>query len=239
VDSGTATTWTPVCLMHVEVLVEDSSGAALVDTLVSRIVGESEGAHTWRVHKYKGVGRLPRGLKAGKNVTHRQLLEQLPRLLQGYGRTPGIDAVVVVVDTDRKDCRIFLKELRDLLATCEPVPRQTMFRLAVEEVEAWYMGDREAVLAAYPKAKLDIMQRYVQDSVCGTWETLADSVYPGGSAKVRKEGWPRPGELKHEWAEKIGPELGLDRNISPSFNKFVEGLRRLLLADEVPPVQTS
>lgn len=72
------------------------------------------------------------------------------------------------------------------------------------------------------------MDRYVQDSACGTWEVLADAVYAGGAAKVRREGWPRPGELKHEWAGNIGPHLDIDGNASPSFNKFVAGLRRLV-----------
>ena len=214
--------------MHIEVLVEDSSGAALDETLLPRIIGDPESIHTWRVHKYKGVGKLRRDLKTGKNPAHRQLLDQLPRLLQGYGKTPGTDAVVVVIDTDRQDCALFLQQLGDLLATCTPAPPQTLFRLAIEEIEAWYLGDKDAVVAAYPKANQEVIDRYVQDSVCGTWETLADSVYPGGSAKVKKEGWPRPGELKHEWAEKIGPHLKLDRNASPSFNKFVAGIRRLV-----------
>lgn len=214
--------------MHIEVLVEDSSGAVLVESLVSRIIGEPSGSHSWRVHRYKGVGRIRPGLKAGTNAAHRQLLDQLPRLLQGYGRTPGIDAVVVVVDSDRQDCRQFLNDLLEVADSCERAPRQVMFRLAIEEVEAWYLGDRNAVVAAYPKAKRDVIERYVQDSVCGTWETLADCIYPGGSAKVRKEGWPLPGQLKHEWAEKIGPKLDLDGNASPSFNKFVKGIRRLI-----------
>jgi len=83
-------------------------------------------------------------------------------------------------------------------------------------------------LAAYPRAKLDVLGKYVQDSACDTWELLADAVHPGGSAAVKKAGWPLPGQVKHEWAEKIGPLMNLERNISPSFGKLRDGLRQLV-----------
>lgn len=70
--------------------------------------------------------------------------------------------------------------------------------------------------------------RYVQDSACDTWELLADAVHLGGSAAIKKCGWPLPGQVKHEWAEKIGPLMDPERNISPSFGKLRDGLRRLV-----------
>lgn len=212
--------------MHIEVVVEDSSGEKLLDSVLPKILGNQGESHTWRVHAYKGIGRIPKNMKAGSDPSKRILLDQLPRLLQGYGRTPGIDAVVVVLDTDKRNCREFLAELIALAAGCNPAPN-TMFRLAIEEVEAWYLGDKQALLAAYPRAKTDPLGRYVQDSPCDTWELLADAVYPGGVAAIKKVGWPLPGQIKHEWAEKIGPLLEVDRNISPSFCKLRDGLRRL------------
>lgn len=212
--------------MHIEIVVEDSSGEKLLDSILPKILGDQGNPHTWRVHAYKGIGRIPRNMKAGSDPSKRILLDQLPRLLQGYGRTPGIDAVVVVLDTDKRNCRDFLAELMALAASCNPAPN-TMFRLAIEEVEAWYLGDRQALLTAYPRAKADPLGRYIQDSPCDTWELLADAIYSGGVAAIKKVGWPLPGQIKHEWAEKIGPLLEVDRNISPSFCKLRDGLRRL------------
>jgi hypothetical protein len=111
--------------------------------------------------------------------------------------------------------------------TCTPAPA-TLFRLAIEEIEAWYFGDRAAVLAAYPRAKLGMLGKYVQDSVCDTWELLADALYTGGAAAIKRKGWPLPGQLRHEWAVKIGPLMNPDRNISPIFGKFRDGLRHLV-----------
>jgi hypothetical protein len=135
--------------------------------------------------------------------------------------------VVVVLDSDRRDCKAFLAELNAVQQTCQQPPN-TLFRLAIEEMEAWFLGDRQALLAAYPRAKKDVLGRYEQDSVCGTWELLADAVHAGGSAAIRKAGWPLPGQIKHEWAERIGPLMDLDRNVSPSFRKLRDGLRRLV-----------
>ena len=213
--------------MHIEVLVEDSSGEKLLAQLLPQIWGEQGAPHTWRLKAYKGIGRIPNGLAAKADPAKRILLDQLPRLLQGYGKTLGIDAVVVVLDTDRRDCKDFLRELKALAGRCHPAPR-TVFRLAIEETEAWYLGDREALLTAYPRAKREVLDRDEQDSACGTWELLADAVYPGGVAAIKKMGWPLPGQIKHEWAEKIGPHMGLHHNQSPSFGKFRDGLSRLI-----------
>lgn len=213
--------------MHIEILVEDSSGEKLLQVLLPQILGPQGDPHTWRLHAYKGIGRIPHGLVTKADPAKRILLDRLPKLLRGYGKTPGIDAVVVVVDTDKRDCAEFLAELKSVAVTCNPIP-DTLFRLAIEEIEAWYLGDQDALLAAYPRAKRDVRGKYVQDSACNTWELLADAVYLGGSAAIKKAGWPLPGQVKHEWAERIGPLMDLERNISPSFGKLRDGLRRLV-----------
>lgn len=211
--------------MHIEFLVEDSSGTMLLDRLIPQIIGSFSNPHTWQIHAYKGIGKTPHNLKPATDARKRILLDQLPRLLKGYAKTPGIDAVVVVVDSDRKSCTDFLSELKSV-ASESGVP-DTMFRIAIEEIEAWYLGDPAAIQTAYPRAKQAPLAKYEQDSVCGTWELLADIVYPGGVKAVHKFGWPLPGNLKHEWATNIGGHMDMDRNVSPSFQKFVSGLRRL------------
>lgn len=213
--------------MHIEILAEDSSGEKLLHVLLPQLIGPQGDPHTWRLHAYKGIGRIPSGLVTKADPSKRMLLDQLPKLLRGYGRTPGIDAVVVVLDADKRDCAQFLSELKAAAATCQPAP-YTLFRLAIEEIEAWYFGDQEALLAAYPRAKRDVLGMYVQDSACDTWELLADAVHVGGSAAIKKSGWPLPGQVKHEWAEKIGPLMDTERNISPSFAKLRDGLRQLV-----------
>jgi hypothetical protein len=163
---------------------------------------------------------------SGADAASRVLLDRSPRVLRGYGKMPGYDVVVVVMDSDRRHCAALLAELHRMLADGQPTP-PTLFRLAIEEVEAWLLGDRAAVVAAFPRAKAAILDSYQQDSVCGTWEVLANAVPKGRAAAVKRAGWPQPGQLQHDCAEAIGPRLNVENNQSPSFGKFRDGLRRL------------
>ena len=66
--------------MHIEILVEDSSGAAMLEVLMPKFIGEQGSPHTWRIKEYKGVGRLPKDLRTSQDPAKRALLNQLPRL---------------------------------------------------------------------------------------------------------------------------------------------------------------
>ena len=196
--------------MHIEFCVEDSSTVKLLDYIIPKILGENGVRHSWRLHSYKGVGRIPRNLIPRTDASKRVLLDQLPKLLRGFGKTQGVDMIVVVLDSDNRDCTHFLCELKKMVEACE-MESKTLLRLAVEETESWYFGDRKALKEAYPRAKDKVLDQYVQDSVCGTWERLADATHPGGSQAIEKSGWPASGQLKHEWAEKIGKLMEPDR----------------------------
>jgi Domain of unknown function (DUF4276) len=212
--------------MHLEIHTEDSSTKELLEVLLPKIVGNNGAANSWRIHSYKGIGRLPKNLDAKADPAKRFLLDQLPSVLKGYGKTQGAGHVVIVVDADDRDCKGFLDELQGVLSSCNPAP-ETLFRIVIEETESWYFGDSDAILKAYPKAKRTELNKYIQDSVCGTWERLADALVAGGSVAVKKNGSPHAGDLKHEWARNIGPHMNPDNNTSPSFKKFRDGLRRI------------
>jgi Domain of unknown function (DUF4276) len=215
--------------MHVEILVEDLSGKKALDFLVPKIIGDQD---TFKVHSYKGIGRIPKNMKDAADPSKRILLANLPRLLRGYGRTfegyhRDYKAVVVLVcDLDDKDRHDFLNELRRVLNSCHPKP-ETRFCLAIEEGEAWLLGDLLAVKSAYSNAKDDVLSSYISDSICGTWEKLADAVYPGGAKMLLKKGWQAIGAEKFRWADDIAPRMDVERNKSPSFCAFRNELRSL------------
>ena len=81
--------------------------------------------------------------------------------------------------------------------------------------------------SAYPNAKDAVLNSYVQDSICGTWELLADAVYSGGSKLLKKMGYPAAGVAKCDWAGKIAPHMDIDSNGSKSFQVFRDGVRKL------------
>jgi hypothetical protein len=161
-------------------------------------------------------------------------LDQLPKLLRGYGNAFAHHpndyqaTVVLVCDLDSKDLVQFLGELNQVLAECNPSPA-TQFCIAIEEGEAWFLGDIAAVKAAYPKAKDSVLSNYRNDSICGTWEMLADAVYKGGAQALAGQGWQKVGAEKSAWAEKISPHMDVTNNASPSFCFFRDRLRELAL----------
>lgn len=226
---GTAIIWMRGEKVHFEILVEDQSGKKALDILVPKIIGED---HTLNVHSYKGIGRIPKNLGANENAGKRILLDQLPRLLQGYGNAfskypadcPA--AVILVCDLDNKCLNTFRQELFNILNACNPRP-ETRFCIAVEEGEAWFLGDIAAVRLAYPKAKAPVLNSYVNDSICGTWERLADAVYIGGATALSAKGWQAIGAEKSQWSEKISPHMNVLINESPSFAYFREQLLEL------------
>lgn len=220
-------------MTHFEILVEDSSGEVLLEALLPKILGKNGHSHTWRTHAYRGIGRIPKDLRGKTDPRKRIILDQLPRILAGYGRSlQGTNsAVVVVVDLDDRDCSEFKRELLQIQNQCRPKPK-VLFRIAIEEMESWLLGDKKAIAKAFPKAKTNILQSYHQDSICGTWETLADAVFPGGSPPLKAVGYPRVGEEKHNWSARIGPHIDVESNLSPSFQVFKSGLLRLAGADD-------
>ncbi|HUE01268.1 MAG TPA: hypothetical protein VMR62_16960 [Bryobacteraceae bacterium] len=211
--------------MHFEILVEDASGELLLESMLPKILGELGNPHTWRTHAYRGIGRVPRDLKGKPDPSKRILLDRLPKVLAGYGRSlRGLDsAVVVVVDLDDRDCVRFKRELLQLLERCRPRPR-ALFRFAIEEMEAWLLGDRQAILKEFPRAKVYVLDSYLQDSICGTWEILADAVFPGGSLALKAAGWPRIGQEKCKWASQVGQHVSIEFNLSPSLDAFRSGV---------------
>ena len=216
--------------MHFEILVEDISGKTALEILIPKIISTQQ--HTFKIHPYKGIGhKVPQNLKSTSDAKKRILLDLLPKIVQGWGKTlsdsPDYSFVLIVIcDLDNRCLSTFRRELLDLVDKCTSKPK-TQFCIAIEEGEAWYLGDLAAVKAAYPRAKEAVLKSYINDSICGTWEKLADAVYSGGSKKLSKLPWQEVGEEKSKWAEKIAPLMDVDNNLSPSFCYFRDKLRYL------------
>lgn len=134
--------------MHFEILVEDQSGKKSLDILVPKIIGNE---HTFKIHSYKGIGRIPKKLKPNENANKRILLDQIPRVLQGYGKAfADYDAsVIIVCDLDDRCLKDFKRELIDILDSCSPKP-VAKFCFAIEDGEAWFLGDVSAIKKSLP-----------------------------------------------------------------------------------------
>lgn len=205
--------------MRLHVLVEGPSEAALLKGWLPRFLPQ----HSFKVIQHRGKGRLPADPVQKPDPRRQGLLDQLPAKLRAYGRTlkSETDRVLVLVDLDHQDCMDLKRRLVEVANSCEPRP-VVMFRIAIEETEAFYLGDLLAVRAAYPQAKLHKMKDYVQDGIYGTWELFGQVI----GAQV---------EDKVGWAGRMATHLGTrwtgkGRNASPSFRHLCRAL--LTLAGE-------
>ena len=95
----------------------------------------------------------------------RDLLKKLERRLRAYARwLPEECRIVVMVDRDDDECRALKEQLEEtagragLLSRSRAAERpwQIVNRVVIEELEAWYFGDWEAVRIAYPKVSATI-----------------------------------------------------------------------------------
>lgn len=68
--------------------------------------------------------------------------------------------------------------------------------LSIEEGEAWLLGDAEAIFEACPHVNKSHLQSYVPDSLCRTWEVLADLMERGGAAALHAMGYDRAHQVQ-------------------------------------------
>lgn len=213
--------------MYFQYLIEDQSGEILIRQIMQKLLLRYPEV-TYDCKSFKGIGGFAkkttvREIKTGK------LLNDLVMYLRGFSKSlRGMPAVIVVVlDNDDHEPEEFRQQL-DYIAVQNAIDIDHVFCIAVEEMEAWLLGDEQAILKAYPNAKRNVMEAYVQDSICGTWEVLADAIYPGGRQRLHKEhrAYLEIGKLKSEWAENIGSYMVLEKNVSPSFQLFIEAVEK-------------
>lgn len=216
--------------MHFQFLVEDYSGAVFIDKIMQKLSKEAE--FTFDIKSFKGIGGF-KGSGSVKDIKTNKLLTDLPQYLRAFDRSlKDIEAcIIIVLDNDTRDSRMFEKELKEQAQRAK-ISIDHVFCIAVEEMEAWLLGDKQALFSAYPLAKESRYKEYVQDSICGTWELLADVVFKGGLKKFKKEcpTYREVGKYKAEWAEQIGNYLDLNTNESPSFRYFITVLRERVKA---------
>lgn len=200
---------------HLEVLTEEPSMEAFLGAPLRRMLTADV---SFKIHPFRGKD---------------QLLKELPKRLWAYARwIPENYRIVVLIDRDSDDCRA-VKEcleaeaakagLRTKSRTGDAGGQgwQIVNRVAVEELEAWYFGDWEAVRAAYPRVSANIpRQRPYRDPDAvrgGTWEAF--------ERIMKKHGYFKQGLSKIEAARAIAPHIDPARNQSRSFACFRDAIR--------------
>lgn len=183
---------------------------------------------------------LPRGTRydirsfQGKG----DLLHKLPKRLDGYRRLPDFEdlRIVVLIDRDRENC-VDLKRNLERISREKGITSRTYAngevsyqianRIAIEELEAWFFGDFDAVANAYPQLKrnstrLKQRKEFTNPDMVegGTWEALEKI--------LQRAGYYKSGLQKLDAAKKIAKVMQPDRNTSPSFILFRDTLREIV-----------
>jgi Domain of unknown function (DUF4276) len=204
---------------RLEVLLEGSSDVPTVREVLARRFGLIEGKD-FRLYPHQGKGRIPSDILSPPAPHRRGLLDQLPAKLRGFSHLGDEACVLVLVDSDDQPCVDLLNQLTAMLVRLPKRPARVLFRIAIEEIESWLIADPNAIVAAFPKAKLARLRKVTPDAIVGAWEQLAAAL----SVPEREV----TGSTKAYWAELIAPHLDLVNPPSPSLRKFVEGVGRHL-----------
>lgn len=217
--------------MFVQFLVEDASGKELLTAIMEKYNTEiADQVVEYDIRPYKGIGNLSNQLSPDQAISQ-QLLVDLPKRLKAFdiafrGRSDA--AVFIVLDLDDNKMEDMRSEFSAMVMRRQ-ITVDHVFCFAVEEMEAWLLGDCDALQTAYPQLSDRIASKhanYSQDSICNTWEFLADILTRKGLTQFRKD-HPTAydvGRCKLEWARKIGVQLTIRTNESPSFQQFLEEL---------------
>lgn len=203
--------------MRVEFLVEEPSIEAALENLLPKMLSPDVEIAIHNFHD------------------KRNLLAKLPARLKGYSKwLPSDWRIVVLIDEDRQDCEKLKSQLERAASKSKLITKsaalnhgrfQVLNRIVIEELEAWFFGDVEALVKAYPRVPATLAERkdYRDPDAIngGTWEVLerilqAKGYYPGGLPKI-------------EVARNVSKYMEPTRNRSKSFNHFVTGLQALVL----------
>lgn len=202
--------------MQIEFLVEEPSAEEALRHVLPKLI---RGRTRW---KLVNLG------------SKRKLLKVLPERLAAYhDRIERGESlrVVVLVDRDADDCAALKKQLEELarqagLATKTNPHARGQFhvvnRIAVEELESWFIGDATALRQAFPSLPAINANKGIfrNPDNGGSWEALHRFLKKHG---IYKNSYP-----KIEAARRIAPWLDLQTNRSRSFQVFVQGVEALL-----------
>ena len=178
-------------------LLEEKSAAALLETLLPRLLEEGT---TFRLIPFEGKQDLQR---------------QMVRKIRGYVN-PRARFIVVQDQDSYPDCRVLKARLTDLCAQSGRMA-DCLIRIACRELETYYLADLAAVERALGITGLTGKQRAEKFR-------MPDRL---GSPSKELKSLTRDRYEKVAGSRKIGMQLDLDNDRSPSFGNLISGIRRM------------
>jgi len=172
-------------------------------------------------------GLLPRLLPSGWDVRFvifegkQDLEKQLPKKLKAW-KKPNC-SFVVLRDKDSGDC-VLIRE--NLITQCSKAGKpETLIRIAIHELECWFIGDLTAVEIGLEIANLSKLQNKEKFRNPDRLANPSQELKRITSNRYQKISGSRA----------IGLQLSLKQNRSYSFNKFISGIKKLLCQNYMTP----
>ncbi|MFH2131906.1 MAG: DUF4276 family protein [bacterium] len=162
------------------------------------------------------------------------MLKQLPARLKGFSNwLPENWSILVLVDRDDDDCMQLKHQLEKMAEDAGFLTKtnassgqcfKVTNRIVIEELEAWYFGDWDAVRTAYPKVAKTIPDKagYRDPDAIrgGTWEAL--------ERIMKRAGYFSTGLRKTECARQVAQYMKLQQNHSHSFKMFYTAVNTIM-----------
>lgn len=187
-----------------EFLVEEPSMASVLRHLLPKILPD-----IWQLDQNCFI-RVHEGKQ--------DLQRSLPKKIRAARNKHGYSYFVVVQDQDSNDCRVLKREL---VRICEEARGGAdnvliLVRIVCHELESWYLGDQNALLAVFPELN--------RQGFFGKARLRNPDVYVNPKMELRK----RIGDYPQiETARLFASIMTVDNNRSRSFHCFVEGVKKI------------
>lgn len=186
--------------MRIEFLLEEPSMANVLVEILPRILPEEFVLNTnyfLRPHQGKG-----------------DLRKSIPKKVRAFSNTSEEVRIVILHDQDSNDCKELKRQIQTLCSqngSCS-----TLIRIVCKELEAWYLGDMDAIQKVYPRFKPNNhknVAKFRNPDICNASDELQKMI---------------PDFQKGYASREISKHLNIEENQSESFKQFRDGIRKFL-----------
>ena len=186
--------------LQVEILVEEPSMKHFLEGILPTILPDDVILHSncfIRVHEGK-----------------QHLQKEIPKKIKAYGHIRIPTKVIIIQDQDTANCIDLKQKLHRLVEESGSLPH--LIRIACRELEAWYLGDMDAIEQVYPRFKADHFRK---------WAKFQDPDRLMASEELKKL---IPDFRKGFASREIPKHMNLIGNSSRSFNHLIGGITAFL-----------
>lgn len=189
-------------ITNLHVFTEEPSAKKVFDIILPKILPENV---YFTVHPHQGKQDLERALKT---------------TIPSISKMPGAK-ILITRDQDSGDCLLIKGEIETIVnAHCKC---DYYIRIVCRELEAWFLGDLNAIELAYPRFKASHYSAKASfrnvDKLTGPNKHLL---------RMLPEYSDRTNLPKLEVSENISPFMNLESNSSDSFNHTITAIKKLV-----------